>query len=226
MKKIATLFAVGVVALGASAQAAEVRSDEYAVITIQLTEGESAYNLVGVSVIPTVANATVEDMFTGLNSTASVQTYNNSDGKTPAEVPVSLGQAVWISNVGSANTTVYMLGRAPSEANASTIECDNNPAPVVSPFAAAWTPTDTDLDLESSTIRARANKISIWQPALSKYFEYIYIPNNGWIAANRWTPAYNAATPPTIGAGQGAFVTFSSARSEEKEVTFSAPSAE
>jgi hypothetical protein len=226
MKKIATLFAVGVVALGASAQAAEVPSDEYAVITIPLVEGANAYNLVGVSVVPTVANATVADVFTGLNGSASIQTYNNGESLTPAEVSVSLGQAVWISNVGSANTTVYTLGVVPPEADDVTTDCDNNPAPVVSPFAAAWTPADTDLDSDSSTIRAQANKISIWQPALSKYFEYIYIPNNGWIAANRWTPTYNDANPPTIGAGQGAFVTFSTARAAKKSVKFSAPSAE
>ena len=119
-----------------------------------------------------------------------------------------------------------MLGLAPSEANDVTMECVYNPAPVVSPFAASWTPADTDLDEGSSTIRSQANKISIWQPALSKYFEYIYIPDNGWIAANRWTPAYNAANPPTIGAGQGAFVTFSTARAAKKSVKISAPSAE
>ena len=51
MKKIATMLAAGVVALGASAQAAEVSSTEYALITIPMVQGASAYNLVGISAL-------------------------------------------------------------------------------------------------------------------------------------------------------------------------------
>lgn len=228
MKKIATMLAAGVVALGASAQADQVESTEYAVITIPMVRGASAYNLVGISVDPIGDNPTLATVFGGsLNSSAIVQTTSSATGKEPEQVPAVKGQAVWVKNASVEN--IYEIGLAPAESGVVDVDLAANPASVVTPFADAWSLADLDvqeggtsvLAAEAVTNPRTADKVSIWNPESNTYHNYVYIKGTGWKAADRGTPSQL----PTIGAGRGVFVKLCTSRKSVSSVTFKAPAA-
>lgn len=222
MKKITYMLAAGVLAFGVSAQAETVESSEYAVITIPVQTGASVYNLVGVSVLPIQNDATVASVFPDLNSNADVQTSNGGTSLTPEATSVAVGQAVWIKN--ATVSTIHALGYVPAETDPVSVSIDATVAPVSTPFAASWTLDKIDLSKDSVSNPRKANKVSIWHPDENRYHDYIYRTGTGWVAANNWTPA----ALPTIGAGQGVFVTVPASRLEEGTgtVEFSVPAAQ
>ena len=229
MKKIATMLAAGVVALGASAQADQVESTEYALITIPVVKGASAYNLVGISVDPIGESSTLETVFgTSLNSSAIVQTESSATGQEPGNVPAVKGRSVWIKN--ATVDYVYELGLAPSESGTATVAttAGGTLAMVATPFASTWSLSDLDLQKDGASVLASgagtnprtADKVSIWKAESNKYYDYVYIGGR-WQAANKATPA----DLPTIHPGEGVFVKLCSSREGNADVTVSAPAA-
>ncbi|MBQ6245800.1 MAG: hypothetical protein IJK04_02960 [Kiritimatiellae bacterium] len=230
MKKITTLFAVGVVALGASAQADQVESTEYALITIPMVQGASAYNLVGISVNPIGDNPTLATVFgDSLNDTALVMESNSATAVEPDAVPAVQGNAVWIKN--ATVDYVYELGVAPAESGTATVATTTGGslAMLATPFASTWDLSKLDLQKNGSSVLASgagtnprtADKVSIWQAGSNKYYDYVYIGTQ-WRAANKATPA----SLPTIRPGEGVFVKLCSSRTEgNTDVTISAPAA-
>ena len=213
MKKIATLFAVGVVALGASAQATEVPSDEYAVITIPLSAGD---NLVGVSV--STNNAAATSMLTNLDPGAVIDFFDGS-GYSSKAVPVNTGDAFFV-NAGKEASTVYQLGVAPTATDmggtSTTVTFSGTMALVSSPFAAEWSLGDITISPAGGNTISKANKIHIWN---GSGYDTFFLRNNRWFSKKS-----GVSVPDSIGAGRGVVVELGNPGLEtEGTITFAAP---
>lgn len=212
MKKIATLFAVGVVALGASAQADQVSSTEYAVITIPVVSGD---NLVGISV---AADATtLSTLLPTLDSATTVKVWNGSSysSVSAATATVSAGEAVFVSAAEAG--FLYELGTVPSEAASVDKSVSGTMGIVASPFAAAWplSSVASAFSTDGSSRYATANKIHVWNG--SGYNTFWYKAGTGWKSKTS-----GVTVPSAIGAGQGVFVEFGKGAANGT-ISFAAP---
>lgn len=201
MKKIATMLAAGVVALGASAQAAEVSSTEYALITIPVVAGD---NLIGVSVIADDAHAS--DLFTGIATSDDIKLYTGDNespytsGKANA-LPLDTGDAFWYR--AGADGNLYELGAAPSESGTFSYTVSGI-APISAKFSAPWSIDnaavgESTFKATSGNKKSTANKIHFWNG--SGYTTYWY-KNTGSEATSGWKPE----NPPRVKAGEGVMV--------------------
>lgn len=212
MKKIATLFAVGVVALGASAQATEVPSDEYAVITIPVVSG---VNLVGISVA--ADRAKFSTLLPALDPATTIKVWNGSSYSeaTAASAEVSTGEAVFVPAAEAG--FLYELGTVPSEAAAVAKTVSGTMGIVSSPFATAWplARAASAFSTKGSSRYLAANKIHVWNG--SGYNTFWYKDGTGWKSKTS-----GVTVPSAIGAGQGVFVEFGNDESNGT-ITFTAP---
>ena len=204
MKKITTLFAVGVVALGASAQATEVSSDEYALITIPVVAGD---NLIGVSVVADDAKAS--DLFSGISTTDDVKKYVGGNtpyqtgkaGGTEGALGLDTGDAFWYH--AAAAGALYELGVAPPESGTFSYTVAGI-APIAAKFSAPWSIEnaavgDSTFKATSGSKKSTANKIHFWNG--TGYTTYWY-KNTGDASTSEWKPS----TPPQVKAGEGVMV--------------------
>ena len=219
MKKFAMMLAAGVVAFGASAQAASVESTTYAVITVPIVSG---YNFIGVGVTPLDGTADTFADILGIADTDEVSVYSGTsyDSYMAGEVTANLGSAVLYDNTNGDAGTVYEVGIAPSEAASASVALSGTYTLVSSPFAAAWAPANTSLsDGSFNRFGAKANQIHIWTGSGWQTWWY----KTGTGTGTGWKCKDTTVTgTPTIGAGQAVLVQKGSANTAEA-VTFAAP---
>ena len=213
MKKFAMLLAAGVIALGASAQAAPVESVTYAVITVPIASG---YNFIGVSVAPIDGTADTFADILGVPGDTEVSEYTGDtyEATTADKVTANLGCAVLYSN--DVAKTIYEVGVA--QTVTTSVDLVGTYTLVASPFADAWSPSDTSLD-EGSYSRwgAKANKIHVWNGTGWETWWY-KAGKNG--AAGEWKCKDTTITDePPIGAAQAVLIEKGSANSATS-VTF------
>lgn len=213
MNKIAFALAVGAIAAGVSAQATEVSSAEYAVITIPVTAGN---NLIGVSV---VADKVAVSTLTDITSTKSVKTWtgNAYSTATAAGTSLSTGEAFWYN--AEENGVVYQIGVAPAETASVGVPVGGSMDIVAPPFAKAWSLDDITFSTEGSSRISGANKVHVWNG--TGYDTYWYKATTG--AKAGWYLKGNStklASLPTLGAAQAVFVELGSGTSGT--VTFAA----
>lgn len=197
MKKFAMLLAAGVIALGASAQAAPVESVTYAVVTVPVVNG---HNFIGISVAPIDGTADSFATILGVSGNTEVSQYAGSGytDTTAGEVTANLGSAVLYDYSGVA-TNIYEVGIA--QGATATVALSTGFTLVANPFAEAWTPDQTDLNLNSyKRWGAKANKIHIWDATAEGWVTVWYKAGTGWV--NK----VSGDDVPTIGAGQAVLI--------------------
>lgn len=214
MNKLACMLAAGVLAAGASAQAAEVYSPEYAVITVPVTTGN---NLIGISV---AADATpITSVVNGIDPAAEVKIYNGGSENngyttgTASSFAVSNGDAVWFE-AGEAGT-FYELGQTVTAAASGTIAAVGSLTPVATPYASAWPLSSLTFSTAGSTRRGNANKIHVWNG--NGYDMFWYKNGTGWMS-----DSVGVDVPDTIPAGKGVFVELGNGATSGT-VTFAVP---
>lgn len=220
MKKIATLFAVGVVALGASAQADGVQhtveSTEYAVITIPVVAGN---NLIGISV--EADKVSLPTVLSGIAGGATVKVWDGAayTNSTVGQLTVSKGDSFFVYTETAG--TAYELGAAPSEAANVEKEVLCNMDIVAPPFANEWSLSDLAFSTAGGNRISVANKVHVWNG--SGYDTYWF--KNGTPGAWRNKIATNSV-PVSFGAGQSFFVELGNGTSTKPTsgtVTFTKP---
>ena len=193
MKKFAMLLAAGVIALGASAQAADVQSVTYAVITVPVAAGN---NFIGVSVAPIDGTADTFADILGVDGTTPVKLYSGSGytDTTAGQVTANPGTAVYY-DAGSAST-IYEVGVA--QTATASVSLNTGFTLVANPFAEGWAPTATSLS-EGSNKRygANANKIHVWNG--TGWTTVWFKTGTGW-------QVYGGGEMPSIGAAQAVLV--------------------
>lgn len=218
MKKAIAALAAGVFAVGVSAQAAEVESAEYAVITIPVTEG---YNLIGISV--EASNASLASVISGLSSTAAVKTYTGSgySDSTVGALSVSKGDSFFVN--ASSATNAYEIGVAPSESAAVEKTLSTKMAVVAPPFADEWSLNDLTFSTAGGNRFAVANQVHVWNGTGYDVYWYKKTTSGG-----SWKNKVSAnSVPDSFGAGQSFFVVLGNGTSTAPEsgtLTFAAPS--
>ena len=194
MKKFAMLLAAGVIALGASAQAAPVESVTYAVITVPVAAGN---NFIGVSVAPIDGTADSFAEVLGVEGTTPVKLYSGSGytDTTAGQVTANPGTAVFYNNAGDAST-IYEVGVA--QTATASVSLNTGFTLVANPFAEAWAPTATSLS-EGSNKRygANANKIHVWNG--TGWTTVWFKTGTGW-------QVYGGGDIPSIGAAQAVLI--------------------
>lgn len=215
MKKFAFALAAGVLAAGVSAQAAEVSSAEYAVITIPVTAGN---NLIGISVAADAA--TLTSVIGGIDSSAEVKKYvggsYTEDGQMAGSFPVSTGDAVWYNDV-QTGTTVYECGVVSSASPAVTVNCEFTA--MSSPLSDSIPLSSVTISTDGSSVKANAEKIHIWNG--NGYNTYWRKVKNGTATWKCFTAGAPATT--NICPGQGFFVEVPSATAQNTAtITFGA----
>lgn len=219
MKKFAMMLAAGVVAFGASAQAASVESTTYAVITVPIASG---YNFIGAGVTPLDGTADTFAQILGVGGDTAVKVYTGSgySSTTAGQVTADLGTAVFYDNTNGEASTIYEIGVASSEASSAIVDLSTGAGTytlVSSPFAAAWSPDDAT-SLESNSFNrfgTKANQIHIW--VNGAWQTWWYKTGTGWKCKTA-----TITDQPTIGAGQAVLVQKGSANSATT-LTFAAP---
>ena len=219
MKKFAMLLAAGVIALGASAQAADVESVTYAVITVPVAAGN---NFIGVSVTPINNQNDTYATLLGIAGTDDVLVYNgvDYDATDAADVTATPGSAVIYNNMGAAKT-IYEVGVAVS--GTGVVPLDEGFTLVANPFAEAWNPDRTSLSTGSSSrFGAKANQIHIWDSTLNDgqggWDTWWYKANTGWKSKANPT----STTLPIIGAAQAVLIQKGTGSEAPASVTFTA----
>lgn len=210
MKKLACMLAAGVVALGASAQAAEVYSDEYAVITIPVAAGN---NLIGISV---EADSTpITTVLSGLDSAAEVKIYNGSGYTTgtASGFSVTSGDAVWFDATEA--ETFYELGKTVTDPEAGVVEAVGALTPVANPYSASWSLDDLTFSTAGAKRRGDSNKVYLWNG--TGYDLFWYKNGTGWVSDSDVV-----SVPASIGAAQGVFVELGNGATSGT-VTFAVP---
>lgn len=200
MKKFAMLLAAGVIALGASAQAASVPStDTYAVITIPVVVGD---NLIGVSVLPMDPNETepvLTDLTTltesksvkGLNATGTG--YGNDTYANVADA--TRGKVYWYTSATATN--IYEFGIAPSSPTEVSLPADLTMSVVSVP--SAWTFADISGTFTGGTRPSKADKIHVWNPVSQGYVAYWYKTGSGWVKYSDGSSAEKVSVGPAQG---------------------------
>lgn len=199
MKKFAMLLAAGVIALGASAQAASVASaDTYAVITIPVYPGN---NLIGVSVLPMadVQSPVLTDVTTlaksqsvkGINAAGTDYTNDEYANVANAEV----GDVYWYTS--AVATNLYEFGKEPD--SATSVSLSGLDMAVVT-VPSAWTFADVEGTFTGGSRPSKADKIHVWNPQSQGYDAY-WKTGSGWVKYADGT----SASSVTNGAAQGFF---------------------
>ena len=216
MKKFAMLLAAGVIALGASAQAASVESVTYAVITVPIV-GNNGYNFIGAAVTP-ISGTYADDIFGDGEMPVLKYTGSTYVDTTAGAALRHLGEAVVYTNAVEA-TYFYEVGIATNSATA-TVGIGSGFTLVCSPFASAWTLSNTSLDSGSNNrYGAKANKVHIWRNGAWQTWWY----KGNTADAGTWKCVDTTITdPPTIGAGEAVLIERGSANTATT-VTFTAP---
>ena len=175
MKKFAMLLAAGVIAFGASAQAASVAStDTYAVITIPVVAGD---NLIGVSVDPLAANATLSAYLPSVDSVKVADEGGYVTTNATQFVP-GPGDAFWYNAKGDGK--LYEIGK--DRSTAATVPLAGATL-VATGKTTDWTPSaiNSVFGVNSGVSANKyANMINIWDPTTSKYIQLWYRANTGW----------------------------------------------
>lgn len=194
MKKFAMLLAAGVIALGASAQAADVESVTYAVITVPVAAGN---NFIGVSVAPIDGTADSFADILGVDGETPVKLYSGSGytDTSAGKVTADPGTAVYYENKGSAST-IYEVGVA--QTATASVSLNSGFTLVANPFAEAWAPSATSLDVGSyKRYGAKVNKIHMWNG--TGWTTVWYKDGTGW-------QVYGGGDMPSFGAGQAVLI--------------------
>lgn len=210
MKLTKIFAAAAVVAIGATAQAADQASDTYCVITLPVVAG---YNLYGVAVNP--GDATYAKM---LGVDANTEFIKTSDGDTfNADSAAVAKTAFWYDS--GASGSIYQFGVDASSGTDDYTAVKGAVTPMA--FKKSLTLADFTETLSVNSYKlnnAKSNAVSVWNTTTQSYVKYYYKAGAGWRV-----PGSNAevnATSVVIPAGSAVFVQISTLAPANVTFTF------